>query len=93
MLIRNHLLCPYSDCLANERSKELRIKLLVNQVDDNIREVQLEKSTVEGKRRTSLPYNGKKEVCTKTCPYCNSQIEIVIDETGPTRYVHTRKTM
>ena len=61
MLVRNHLLCPYSDCICNYRSKDLRIQVMVNQVNGE-REVSL-KETVKGKKgRTSLPYKYTYEV-------------------------------
>ena len=54
MLVRNHLLCPYADRVATDRSKELRIQVLVNEVNGII-EVRLEKTVKGEKGRTSLP--------------------------------------
>ena len=60
MLVRNHLLCPYSDCEANKRSGDLRIQVVVNEVN-NGRTVSLRK-TLEGEQeRTTLPYNYNRE--------------------------------
>jgi hypothetical protein len=92
LLIRNHLLCPYADCDANKRSGDLRIQVLVNQ-DNGEREVRL-KPTIRGQRgRTKLPYKYTKEVYSDLfCPYCNRPVEVVIDETHVTRYVHLRQS-
>ena len=91
VLIRNHLLCPYSNCDANKRSGDLRIQLLVNQENDK-RKVNL-KSTLKGQRgKTDLPYRNTKEVYSELfCPYCKKPVEVVIDETHTTRYIHLRQ--
>jgi len=91
MLIRNHLLCPYSTCDANKRKGNLRIQVLVNQTNDK-REVRL-KPTISGERgRTKLPYKYTKETYSGfSCPYCNRPVEVVIDETHSTRYIHLRQ--
>src|SRR3990170_287358 len=74
MLIRNHLLCPYSDCIANKRSGDLRIQVLVNQLSGK-REVRL-KTSVSGERgKTDLPYKHTNEVYHGFCPYCNRPVE------------------
>ena len=89
VLVRNHLLCPYSDCVCHERSQDLRIQVILNQVNDK-REVRLRK-TIKGKReRTSIPYNYTKEICSEQCPYCLKPVEVVVDETHGTRYIHLR---
>lgn len=91
MLIRNHLLCPYSKCDANKRSGNLRIQVLVKQVNDK-REVRL-KQTVSGERgRTKLPYKYTNETYSGLfCPYCNRPVEVVMDETRSTRNIHLRQ--
>ena len=91
MLVRNHLLCPYSICNANKRTGELKIQVLVNQTNGE-RIVGL-KPTIRGKRkRTDLSYNFIKEGHSGlSCPYCNRSLEVVIDETHSTRYVHLRQ--
>ena len=92
MLIRNHLLCPYSNCDANKRSGNLRIQVLVNQVNDE-RDIKLKPITKGERGRTKLPYSYTKEVYSELfCPYCNSPVEVVIDETHSTRYIHLRQS-
>jgi hypothetical protein len=88
MLVRNHLLCPYGDCVAHDRSGELRIQVLVS--DERL--VNLKK-TAKGKRgKTSLPYKGTREVVRgQLCPYCRKPVEVIIDETHVTRYVYLRQ--
>jgi hypothetical protein len=90
MLVRNHLLCPYSDCEANKRSEDLRIQVIVNDVNDK-RTVRLEKTLKGEKEHTSLPYKWTKEVYDADCPYCQRPVEVVIDETHSTRYIHLRQ--
>jgi hypothetical protein len=90
MLVRNHLLCPYSDCEANKRSGDLRIQVVVNEINDE-RTVSLRKTLKGEKENTSLPYNYKREVYNEKCPYCKRPVEVVIDETHSTRYIHLRQ--
>ena len=92
MLVRNHLLCPYSDCVCHERSQDLRIQVTVNQLNSK-REVRLKK-TIKGEgERTSIPYNYTKEVYSERCPYCLRPVEVVVDETHVTRYIHLRLSL
>jgi len=89
MLVRNHLLCPYSDCDAHYRAKDLRIQVQVNDKEGK-REVTL-KQTVKGKiERTNLPYKYAKEEYRQTCPYCQRPITIVIDETHNGRNIYPK---
>lgn len=90
MLVRNHLLCPYSDCEANKRSGDLRIQVVVNE-DDGERTVSLGKTLKGEKENTSLPYRYTKEVYDAECSYCQRPVEVVIDETHSTRYIHLRQ--
>jgi hypothetical protein len=91
MLVRNHLLCPCSDCVANKRSGTLRIQVQVNQIGSQ-REVRLEKTVAGERGTTNLPYKYTVEVYKGfSCPYCNRPVEVVIDETHSTRYVHLRQ--
>lgn len=86
LLIRTHLLCPYSDCIAHERKNIQRIQVSV----DEQRKVKISQ-TVKGKvHRTELPYEYKKWIRPSKCPYCNRLVEVVIDETHVTRYIHLR---
>jgi hypothetical protein len=90
MLVRNHLLCPYSDCIASDRSNELRIQVRINQ-DEDSRKVSLDKTFKTDKERTRLPYKYTYEVFTKlSCPYCNRPVEVVVDETHKGRNVNLR---
>jgi len=91
MLVRNHLLCPYSDCEANRRVGNLRIQVVVNEVNGK-RAVSLGKTVKGERKRTSLPYIWTKEVYKEECPYCQGPVEVVIDETHSTRYIHLRQT-
>jgi hypothetical protein len=88
VLVRNHLLCPYSDCVAHERSNTARIKAVI----DEKRNVSLfkSKSTIASKR-TRLPYLFKKWIKQANCPFCTRSIEVVIDETRQGRNVHLRQ--
>jgi hypothetical protein len=90
MLVRNHLLCPYSDCAAHHRSGNLRIQVLVNQINGQ-RKVVLRESEKGDREKTSLPYKHNKEVYPGLCPYCQKSVEVVIDETHVTRYLHLRQ--
>jgi hypothetical protein len=91
MLVRNHLLCPYSDCEAHGRSGNLRIQVIVSEGNDK-RLVSLAKTMkVEKKKKTSLPYIHTEEIYREKCPYCRRPIEVVIDETHATRYIHLRQ--
>lgn len=90
MLVRNHLLCPYSDCEANKRSGDLRIQVVVNEINEE-RTVSLRKTLKGEREKTSLPYKWNKEVFDSECPYCQRPVEIVIDETHSTRYIHLRQ--
>jgi hypothetical protein len=77
-LIRNHLLCPYNDCIAHKRSEDNRIRVLV----DEKRRIMLEKSLrTDKKKKTRLPYLNKKWVIAQECPFCHKDVEIVVDET------------
>lgn len=90
MLFRNHLLCPYSDCEANKRSGDLRIQVAVNEAEGE-RTVSLTKTLKGEKEKTSLPYRYTKEAYDSECPYCQRPVEVVIDETHSTRYIHLRQ--
>jgi hypothetical protein len=90
MLVRNHLLCPYSDCEANKRSKELRIQVLINEVNDE-RTVGLRKTLKGQKDNTTLPYKWTKEAYDSECPYCQRPVEVVIDETHTGRNISLRQ--
>lgn len=90
MLVRNHLLCPYSDCEANKRSGDLRIQVVVNEINDE-RTVGLRKTLKGEKENTTLPYKWTKEVYDSECPYCLRPVEVVINETHSTRYIHLRQ--
>ena len=88
VLIRNHLLCPYSDCIAHERDNTARIKVSI----DEKRNVSLykSKSTINSER-TRLSYLFKKWVREAKCPFCKKSIEVVIDETHNGRNVSLRQ--
>jgi hypothetical protein len=89
LLIRNHLLCPYSDCSAHHKRKILRIQIQVND-EEGRREVTL-KQTIKGKiERTGLPYGHAKEEYNQKCPYCQRPVIAVIDETGNGRNISLR---
>jgi hypothetical protein len=90
MLVRNHLLCPYSDCEANKRSGELRIQVIVNEVT-NGRTVSLRKTAKGEKERTTLPYNFNREVYGEKCPYCQRPVEVIIDETHSGRNIYLKQ--
>ena len=86
ILIRTHLLCPYSDCVAHERKNTQRIQVAV----DEQRKVKLSQ-TVKGKaNKTKLSYEYKKWIRPSKCSYCNKLVEVVIDETHVTRYIYLR---
>ena len=52
VLIRNHLLCPYQDCIAHKRENTPRIKVLIDE-KRNV-SVYKSKSTIDSER-TKLP--------------------------------------
>jgi hypothetical protein len=68
----------------------LRIQVLVNEVDDK-RTVSLRKTLKGEKGNTSLSYKWTKEAYDAECPYCQRPVEVVIDETHSTRYIHLRQ--
>ena len=87
MLVRNHSLCPYSDCVAHDRRDIQRIKVLV----DEERNVELQKSVAgEKKSRSRLNYKYKLWVIPQNCPFCNRPVEVVIDETHNGRNINIR---
>lgn len=86
-LIRNHLVCPYSDCIAHERGNMLKIKVSIDEERNVL--LRKSKSTVRTKR-TRLPYLYEKWVRLKECPYCNKPVEVVIDETHTGRNIYLR---
>jgi len=88
ILVRNHLLCPYSDCEAHNRQKSPRIRIKV----DEERNVTLSQSEKGEKNKTSLPYQNKKWEKPTNCPYCNRELTVVIDETHNGRNIYLRKT-
>lgn len=90
MLVRNHLLCPYTDCEANKRSGDLRIQVNVKEIN-GLREVTLKKAVKGEKSRTSLTYRNDYEAFIEKCPYCLRPIEVVVDETHSGRNVYLRK--
>ena len=80
MLVKNHLLCPYSDCEAHSRQGNLRIQIQVAN-EEGKRTVNLSQSVKGRIIKTSLPYNHVREEFRKTCPYCNRPIIAIVDET------------
>lgn len=86
MLVRNHLLCPYLDCSAHQRSNSLRIRALV----DEERKVVLQKSIVGNKTKSKLRFLYKLWSIPTKCPYCNRPVEVVIDETHDGRNISIR---
>lgn len=87
MLVRNHSLCPYSDCVAHARRDIQRIKVLV----DEERNVELQKSVAgEKKSRSRLDYKYKLWIIPQNCPFCNRPVEVVIDETHNGRNINIR---
>ena len=87
MLVRTHLLCPYSDCLANHRDNDDRVRALI----DEERNVVLEKSSSLAKSaRTKLSYKGKLWAVPQVCPFCSRKFEVVIDETHEGRNISLR---
>jgi hypothetical protein len=86
MIVRNHLLCPHSSCVAHERKDENRIRALI----DEKRNVTLEQSSKDKKTMTKLPYLNKKWIVRKTCPFCYRDVEVVIDETHDGRNISLR---
>ena len=86
MLVRNHLLCPYAHCVAHRGRDAKRIQVLV---DEN-RNVELRKTSPDKKTKTKLAYLGKKWIVTGTCPYCDRNMEVVIDETHNGRNINLR---
>lgn len=83
-LVRTHLLCPYSDCIAHFRSDPYRIQVLI----DNDRNVQLQKPQDIPSAR--LVYLYKMWIKSSNCPYCGKDLEVVIDETHQGRNVYLR---
>ncbi len=79
MLVKNHLVCPYSDCEAHDKRKNLRIKIKVS-AEDGKRKVTLERSVKGRIERTSLPYNSQIEMFNASCPFCQRPLIVVIDE-------------
>jgi len=86
MLVRNHLLCPYKDCIAHRRKDSNRVQVLV----DEKRNVVLNKTFISKVKRTKLPYLNKRWVVPGKCPYCNRKLEVVIDETHNGRNINLR---
>ena len=88
VLVRNHLLCPYSSCVAHERGNTARIKAVI----DEKRNVSIfkSKSSIAGER-TRLLYLFRKWVRQATCPFCKKSIEVIIDETHNGRNVSLRQ--
>jgi len=87
LLVRNHSLCPYSDCVAHARRDIQRIKVLV----DEERNVELQKSVVgQKKSRGRLDYKYKLWIIPQNCPFCNRPVEVVIDETHNGRNINIR---
>ncbi|HLE75674.1 MAG TPA: hypothetical protein VI864_06480 [Candidatus Bathyarchaeia archaeon] len=86
MLVRNHLLCPYDDCVAHSRKRAERIQVLV----DEKRSVILKKTFPEKTAKTRLPYLNKKWIVPGKCPYCSRGLEVVIDETRKGRNIHLK---
>ena len=86
VLVRSHLLCPYSDCVAHYRKDTPRIHVLL----DEERAVSLKKDVTNKIVKTRLPYLNKRWVRLKKCPHCNRPLEIVIDETHDGRNIYLR---
>ena len=87
---RNHLLCPYSNCEANKRSEDLRIQVIVAEIN-GVREAILKKTVRGEPARTELSFRNDYEAFIEKCPYCQRPIEVVIDETHSGRNVYLRK--
>jgi len=84
-LVRTHLVCPHSDCVAYFRNDPFRIQVLV----DKDRNVLLQKpKDIRGIR---LPYLHKRWVKSSICPYCEKNVEVVIDEAHQGRNIYLRK--
>ena len=83
-LVRTHLVCPYSDCIAHFRNDPYRIQVLI----DNNRNVKLQKPKDIPSAR--LAYLHKKWIKSSNCPYCGKALEVVIDETHQGRNVNMR---
>lgn len=83
-LVRTHLLCPHSDCVAHFRGDPYRIQVLI----DNDRNVILQKPQDIPSAR--LAYLYKKWIKSSKCPYCGKALEVVIDETHEGRNVNLR---
>ena len=84
ILVRTHLVCPYSDCIAHFRSDPYRIQVLI----DNDGNVQLQKPKDIPSARLSYKY--KKWIKSSKCPYCQKTLEVVIDETHEGRNINLR---
>ena len=85
MLIRNHLLCPYGDCVAHFRKAGVMIRALI----DEGRSIVLEKA-FSVKMGGRLSYEYKLWVVPQKCPFCERQVEVVIDEKHDGRNVSLR---
>ena len=90
MLVRNHLLCPYSDCEANKRSGDLRIQVVVNEINGE-RTISLKKTLKGEKDNTTIPYKWTKEAYDSECPHCQRPVEVVIDETHSGRNIYLKQ--
>jgi len=87
LLVRNHSICPYSDCVAHNRKDENRIRVLI----DEKRNVTLKQSLKSVRKRSkTLPCLNKKWVVAQKCPFCERDVEVVIDETHAGRNVNLR---
>lgn len=86
VLVRSHLLCPYSDCVAHYRKNSPRVQVLL----DEERAVSLRKGVSGKSVKTRLPYLNKRWVRLKECPHCDRPLEVVIDETHDGRNIYLR---
>ena len=78
MLVRNHLLCPYTDCEANKRSGDLRIQVNVEEIN-GLREVTLKKAVNGEKSRTSLAYRNDYEAFIEEVSMLLRPIRVVVE--------------
>jgi hypothetical protein len=86
MLARNHLLCPYADCIANKRTGSQRIRVLL----DEERNVELQQSSWKAPAKTKLSYKYQLWEKPSKCPFCGRPVEVVIDEIHKGRNINIR---
>lgn len=86
MLARNHLLCPYADCIAYKRTGSQRIRVLL----DEERNVELQQSSWQAPRKTKLNYKYELWEKPSNCPFCGRPVGVVIDEIHKGRNISIR---